>query len=381
MGHLNHTEKRDLVPLIRRLQMNPVGAPETEDLYEILSILYTPEEAEVASRFPLLECTFDELLKVTGRPSQELPAILNSMCEKGLIMETPVSGQTYYLLTPLLIGLFEFTFMKTWKHYSMKRLAELLETYEKGAMGAEFLGSATRMARTAAYENAIPQETRILTYEKASELIEESSYGALQLCYCRHRAYHLEKACSVPMEDLCTSFGEGARFLVRRGFAREAGKEDLMAALERAEEFGLVHVLDNVQKDPSFLCHCCSCCCTLFSMLESHKVPHGIAPSNFTASAEEKSCTGCGACERKCPLHIPQIQSRKARVNPALCLGCGVCVKFCNSGAMKLHPRGKKIHPPRTKQEKLLRIAREKGRLLPFAKEGLRKRLFKSFPL
>ncbi len=57
--------------------------------------------------------------------------------------------------------------------------------------------------------------------------------------------------------------GEGARFLVRRGFAEERTVERMLHTLEYACSLGLTLVTDNVREQPSFLCNCCRCCCEL----------------------------------------------------------------------------------------------------------------------
>ena len=36
---------------------------------------------------------------------------------------------------------------------------------------------------------------------------------------------------------------------------------DLMASAARVRDAGLVHIADNVQDDPAFICNCCGCCC------------------------------------------------------------------------------------------------------------------------
>ena len=35
----------------------------------------------------------------------------------------------------------------------------------------------------------------------------------------------------------------------------------MLAALDRAEQAGLVHLTDNVQDKVNFICNCCGCCC------------------------------------------------------------------------------------------------------------------------
>ncbi|MCU0972303.1 MAG: hypothetical protein MUF57_11250 [Gammaproteobacteria bacterium] len=88
MGHLLST-KSSLVPLIDRLNRYPIGLVDSATLREILSLLFTEREAFVASRFPLHEATLGELAELTALPETELQPALESMADKGLVMDMP----------------------------------------------------------------------------------------------------------------------------------------------------------------------------------------------------------------------------------------------------------------------------------------------------
>jgi hypothetical protein len=62
MGHLNYLNEKPYHDLIARLNQYQVGAPKTAEIYEILRILYTKEEAQVGSSFPLGPATIEELV-------------------------------------------------------------------------------------------------------------------------------------------------------------------------------------------------------------------------------------------------------------------------------------------------------------------------------
>ncbi len=226
MGHLLST-KSSLVPLIDRLNRYPIGLVDNAKLREILDLLFDEREAFVASRFPLMEATLEELCEATGIPAAELDAILESMANKGLVMDLPYAGTTYYLLMPGLIGFMEFTFMRQRGDLPVERLARLMTEYlhEQGREGqaGEFFGSRTQIARALVYDEHIPVSSRITPYEDARRIIRDSAYRAVTLCYCRHKKAHLGQACrkGAPVEGICMVLGEGARFLVRRGFAEE----------------------------------------------------------------------------------------------------------------------------------------------------------------
>jgi hypothetical protein len=229
MGHLLGT-KSSLIPLIDRLNRYPIGLVDSDKLRTILALLFTEQEAFVAARFPLHEATAAELTELTGMAATELYPVLEAMADKGLVMDLPYGGTTYYLLIPGLIGFMEFTFMRRSPILTapvpLAELATVMSEYlrESGraGQGGEFFGSPTQLTRALAYPDRIPVTSTITAYEDARRIIEEASYRAVTLCYCRHKKEHMGKTCrkGAPLDGLCMVFGQGARFLVRRGFAQ-----------------------------------------------------------------------------------------------------------------------------------------------------------------
>lgn len=74
MGHLQRS-KSSLVPLIDRLNRYRIGLVENAKLREILALLFDKREVLVASRFPLMEATLDELCEATAMPASERDGI------------------------------------------------------------------------------------------------------------------------------------------------------------------------------------------------------------------------------------------------------------------------------------------------------------------
>lgn len=369
MGHIVNAKEEVYRALAERLNKNPVGAPVNESLMEILHRLYTHSEATVGSMFPLLPMTLDKIAGITGMKEEALKNLLESMAEKGLVLDLPRRNNTYYMLAPMVVGFFEYTFMRVRDGVNMKELAELFDRYfHSDGVREEFAGGETKMFQALVYESLIPAavETEVLNYERASEIIRQSGGGALSMCSCRHKASHLGKACDAPL-DVCTSLGNAAQWIVHRGLGKVATADELLRVLDQTEKLGLVHLGDNVLNKPTYICHCCGCCCqVLRSINESRKF--FTHPSNFIPALDSESCLGCGACAEGC--HIRAITMRdagngaeKPDVDKELCIGCGVCASACPSGALTMSRRAVLRVPPGTKQEQFTRIAREKGRI------------------
>jgi len=369
VGHLTHDKDEVYRLLAERLNKNPVGAPINDTLMTILHRLYTETEAMVGSKFPLVPMTLEQITGITGIKKDQLKTILDGMADKGLVLDIPRRESVYYMLAPMVVGFFEYTFMRVRDDVDMKDLAELFQGYfHNEETRDELSGVDTRIMRTLVYESLIPVavETEVLTYERASEIIRQSGGGALSICPCRHKAGHLGKSCGAPLE-VCTSLGTAAEWIVRRGMGKPATVDDLLRVLDQTEKLGLVHNCDNVLNKPAYICHCCGCCCVIMTGIkESGK--YATHPSNFIPVVESETCVGCGACADSC--HIQAITmtdegngAEVPVVNKDLCIGCGVCSSACPSGALTMSRRSVLHVPPANAKEKFLRIAGEKGRV------------------
>lgn len=364
MGHIIDAKEEVYRALAGRLHRNPVGAPPNDTLMEILHRLYTETEARVGSKFPLVPLPLEKIADITGMKAVELQDILEGMARKGLVLDLPRRDGVYYMLAPMVIGFFEYTFMRVRDDLNMKELAELFARYfHDEAVRKEFAGHETTFFQTLVYESLIPAvvETEVLDYERASQIIRASGGGALTTCACRHKAGHLGKACDAPL-DVCTSLGGAAQWLIRRGFARPATVDELLRTLDRTEKLGLVHMGDNVLNDPTYICHCCGCCCVVLqSVRESGR--GSTHPSNFIPALDEQACAGCGTCADACHIAAIVMEGDAPQVKKDLCLGCGVCAAACPNGALTMARRSVLHVPPQDKKEQFRRFALERGKL------------------
>ncbi|MFQ6016449.1 MAG: 4Fe-4S binding protein [Anaerolineae bacterium] len=372
MAHLA-TGKGPYLDLAQTLNRFPIGAPPTKELYQILKILYSEEEAKLAAQFPLKPVTFDQLQETVKIEPANLKSLVESLTQKALVLDYKRGDQTFYFLTPTVIGFFEYTFMKRDSDLPLKKLANLMHDYlHKGGMGEEIFGSKTQRARTFALESTVTGfGAEVLPYERASEAIREASYGALTTCFCRHKARHRGTSCTAPLDEVCTVMGPAAEFLVRRGYARKADTLELLEMLDKTEELGLCHIGDNVQQRVAFICHCCRCCCELLSGNNKLGLRHSVAPSNFVSSVDQEKCTGCKTCLKRCPVHAISLVKVKqngrveerASVDETICLGCGLCNSVCWQEALSMDRRAEPVVTPRNFREQQMLIASEKGRV------------------
>ena len=88
------------------------GAPEAPEIIEILSELFTPEEARIATVTPFMPQSPDVIAGRVGIVADEGKALLESLADKGLVYAREKDGQWGYALLPIMPGIFEFPYMK-----------------------------------------------------------------------------------------------------------------------------------------------------------------------------------------------------------------------------------------------------------------------------
>jgi ferredoxin len=387
MGH-HTTSKSSIVPLIDRLNKYPIGLVDNAKLRQILTILFSEDEAFVASRFPLHEATLDELVKRTGYPAERLAGLLETMADKGLVIDMPHKGVVYYLLLPGLIGFFEFTFMKQRADLPLAELARLMSEYlyEDPQIGqaSEFFGSKTPLTRSLAYEETVPVSSQVTSYEGAREIIRKSGGGAIGLCYCRHKKEHLDRNCDkgAPVEGICISLGSAAKFMARRGFAEKKTVDELLAVIDTARQYNLTHITDNIRHKPSFICNCCSCCCELLAGVQAG-YHDGVGKTGYRVAVDTELCSNCGLCVKACnvaALNLPSSSSPgQLHIAEEICLGCGACISSCPRGALNMLPLAEPLIPHK-KRDLMKQILKEKRRLTPYVVDGIRQKLKKVLP-
>jgi ferredoxin len=392
MGHgtFLRGEHRDLAD---RLQRGPVAMVEPEDpgarraWQEILEILFSPEDAALAARLPVVPTPVEALTRRTGMSTEALRTRLDAMADKGLVLDLRDrrTGATTYMLAPPIVGFFEFSMMRLDDGLPKARLARAYEAYV--VADTEFLeevsGAATVVGRTLVHETTAVEDVvpEVLDWERASACLETAGLVSVTNCYCRHAAEHLGTLCDAPLET-CISLGTAAAYLTRHGLARPISKEEGLELLHAAREMGLVHIADNVQQDISYICNCCKCCC---HELRSAQVGLPVVqPSGFQPARDRERCIGCGRCVRACPVQAISLVSRSPRADDGgeaakrlvshidldRCLGCGVCADICRQDALTMERRPRPPYVPLNAVEMLTRRMLQRGRLAELLVDG-----------
>ncbi|WP_321833962.1 4Fe-4S dicluster domain-containing protein [Clostridium butyricum] len=359
--------------LEERLNKFPQGAPPSETLYKILSMMFTEKEAELVAQLPIKAFNIKTAALIWKVKESEAEKILDTLASKALILdlECDKDNEKKYLMAPPMAGFFEFALMRTGGHLDQKVLSQLFHQYlnvEDDFMKELFFGSETKMGRAFVQERVLNNDNSIdiLDYEKASHIIKSAKHIGVSSCYCRHKAHHLGDDCYAPMET-CLSFDTTAYTLTKHNYARKIDSHEALDILNMCYDYNLVQCGENVQKQPNFMCNCCKCHCEAFTSAKKFGLLVPVNTTSYIPYIDTHKCIGCGKCTNICPMEAISVtttgKDKYAQVDDKLCLGCGVCVKNCPKDAIKLKRRKESIITPVTTVHRVVITAIEKGQL------------------
>lgn len=362
--------------LEKRLNKFPQGAPPSETLFKILSILFNEKEAELVSQLPIKPFTIKTASRIWKLGAVNTEKLLDELAGRAILLDSDHNGIKKYVLPPPMAGFFEFSMMRTRHDLDQRLLSELFYQYlnvEEDFVKDLFLGSETLLGRTFVQEEVLSKDNlvSILDYEKASHIIETASSIGISMCYCRHKREHLGKACDAPM-DICMTFNHVAKSLIRHNYARKVEASECMELLHQAYEYNLVQCGENVRNKVSFICNCCGCCCEFLVTAKRFGMLHPVQTTSFIPKINEDNCTGCGKCVKTCPVEAIEWvsnddgannNSKKVKINEEICLGCGICVRACSNKSITLERRKEQVITPVNSVHRIVLMAIEKGKL------------------
>ena len=375
MAH--HTVRSGYEQLVDRLNRFPQGAPASDLLHGILEMLFSEREAGLVALLPIKPFTATQAAAVWKLTESEARKVLEELASRAILLDIENrDGELLYVLPPPMAGFFEFSLMRVRGDVDQKVLSELFYEYitvEEDFIKRLFTDGETQLGRTFVQEAALPTDNtlQVLDYERASEVIESATHRGVGMCYCRHKAQHMDRACDAPM-DICMTFNNTAASLIRHGFGREIDTAEGLDLLQQAQDENLVQFGENVQQRVNFICNCCGCCCEAMIAQRRFAVLNPIHTTNYLPAVDLDLCNGCTKCVQVCPVeamsmvsandpHHPKL--RTAKLDEQVCLGCGVCVHNCSRDAIHLEPRDQRVITPINSAHRTVLMAVERGKL------------------
>ncbi len=377
MAH--HTNGSGYGKLVRRLNRFPQGAPPSDLLNKILSMLFNEKEAQLVSLLPIKPFTVEKAANIWKMNHTRARKVLDTLARRAVLLDMDVNGESRYVLPPPMAGFFEFSMMRIRKDIDQKVLGEMFYQYlnvEEDFIKDLFTRGETQLGRVFVQEPVLSRDNalHVLDYERASHIIETASYMGISTCYCRHKMLHVGKNCDAPME-ICMTFNTSARSLIKYGHARQVDVSEGRDLLAKAYESGLVQFGENIRQGVNFICNCCGCCCEAMIAARRFAVMNPVHTTNFIPRVSEDTCTGCGKCVSACPVeamtlvsaHNPKkSKQKKACLHRDICLGCGLCVRACDANSLCLVPLPQRVITPLNGAHRAVVMAIERGTLQHF---------------
>ena len=371
--------------LSQRLNRFPQGAPPTELLYRILGMLFSEREAGLVAQLPIRPFTARKAARLWGMREGEARIVLDGLASRAVLLDVEGPNGTVYTLPPPMAGFFEFSMMRVRDDIDQKLLAELFHQYitvEDDFILALFTNGETQLGRVFVNEPALADARpvagsngngalHVLDHERASEVIQTAEHMGVGVCYCRHKAEHVGRACAAP-RNICMTFGGTADSLIRHGYARRVDAAEGMDLLAEAHASRLVQFGENVQRDVGFICNCCGCCCEAMIAARRFGRLNPVHTTNYLPHVDAATCNGCAKCVDACPVEAMTLVSandpqkprkRRAELDADLCLGCGVCTRVCPTSGLWLEARPERVITPVDTLHRTVLMAIERGKL------------------
>ena len=290
--------------------------------YQVLDYLMTDEELAILSEMKLVTpYTAGALAKKTGFTVERTKRVLEEMADKAYFLDVKIPKTTakVYLLVPFAPGLFEFQMTRTGGFPDKN--PEISRLFARHGFDSHFeVGPTNPMGvgimRVIPVESALPADTKKLTMERLSTLIETTIGQAFCLVPCQCRAVRrIMGEGTGDLEDgMCLYMGLLAESMIRHGRGKKVTKEEAYAHLKRCEDLGCVHQITTLESGITFaVCNCQPQSCMAIGGATYIGAPNMVR-SNFVSEIDTEKCVACGQCVEVC-------------ANNALRLGQKICSK------------------------------------------------------
>jgi electron transport complex protein RnfB len=323
------------------------------EFYELVEVLFTPQEAEVNNVLKPKPATAGDIAKEMGRNEDDVAGILDAMADKGLCKTFVRDGARLYQGVPFIPGIFEYQFMDGQITERHKQIAGLIHAYEQAY---EAVKGETKMtfpvSRVIPVDRAISAGNTVHTYDQVATYIDKYEIIAVGTCYCRHAAQLRDEDVHGMPSDVCMWFGNMAEYAIERLGVRRMSKQEAMDVLNRSEKAGLIHMSRNTTEEIEFICNCDRWHCgTVKGVLKQSK-PALFFNSGFKPLFDTDLCTACETCIERCP---PEALAMGDNDVPVVdldrCFGCAVCATGCEFEAIVMEAKPDFPAPPKDTRE------------------------------
>ena len=351
------------------LDSHPNGFPATQSGVEIklLKKVFTPEEAEMATKLKFEAEMPEQIAQRTGLEIDYVIEILKRMVQKGQLFVLKMGDMRMYTLIPWAVGVFEFQ-----GGHMDKEFAKLANQYWQSEEARVWFTTKTSVMRTIPIEKTVKNNAVIAPYESIRMMIDNAKSYAVGDCICRKEALlNDKKTCDNPletclrlapieniMEDMLEELSPDNNYI-----GRVISRDEAHQILDKAEESGLVHTVENYKEGIINVCNCCGCCCIPLKAINRWGAYGGMSKSHYVAKIDSKTCIACEQCLDRCQVQAIDMED-SAMVNER-CIGCGLCATTCPVEAITLVKREEsdQVDIPEDPEDRAKKRGKDRGML------------------
>ncbi|MFQ7010705.1 MAG: FAD-dependent oxidoreductase [Oscillospiraceae bacterium] len=269
--------------------------------------------------------TVEEVAKRARKSVEFTQEQLDKLCKTGAVRYRYVDGKRCYFYPIWVPGIMEGILAnreqcdkypvlgESFEAYTRRRPEMLAPMLDSGKTGMFFM-------RVMPVMSAIENDSHAASYDEVRTLIENATAISVGPCSCRRARRLMGEGCGHLEEDMCMYLNDNALCFSEQGYHRLVTKEEAYEILQRAEDNGLVHEINQTPgfEDTNAICNCCGCSCFALRIAELFRTPRAIR-SNYIARVDKEKCVACGQCVENCQtnaLKLGQKRCATVRTSP-----------------------------------------------------------------
>ena len=266
--------------------------------------------------------TVEEVAKRARKSVEFTQEQLDKLCKTGAVRYRYVDGKRCYFYPIWVPGIMEGILAnreqcdkypvlgESFEAYTRRRPEMLAPMLDSGKTGMFFM-------RVMPVMSAIENDSHAASYDEVRTLIENATAISVGPCSCRRARRLMGEGCGHLEEDMCMYLNDNARCFSEQGYHRLVSKEEAYEILQRAEDNGLVHEINQTPgfEDTNAICNCCGCSCFALRIAELFRTPRAIR-SNYIARVDKEKCVACGQCVENCQTNALKLGQKRCTTDP-----------------------------------------------------------------
>ncbi len=302
------TRQEKLLRLSRNMCQNELNITTESPEYKLLDLVLEDEDLDVMLALKFMVPMPASAVALSAKmPVAKTKRILDKISEKAFILDVQIDKKLgkLYCLPPFAPGIFEFLVVRDKVMEEQPEIAELfadhcINSYKDVAPETPM---GVGVMRVVPIETALPVETKRLTMDRISSIIETAPGGnyALMPCQCRRTRRMMGEATGEVEDSMCLYMGIMAESVLRHGVGKRLTKEEAYEHMRRTEAMGCVHQVTTILGGLTLaICNCKAETCLAMGASEYYNTP-AMSRSNYVSEIDKEKCVACGQCVEMCP--------------------------------------------------------------------------------